>query len=317
MCDSMMKIFLVVALIASIGAATSINVFADEELLPSWIKTTAGFWSDGHTSDQEFVNALQWLVNNNIIKVPGANIEHPDNGDFHVTYLPNPNSIYGLSAKEWIQDSGFMEENIAYLNETYRLPYDIEVILRECGEANAYYFEKELVICYEFIDMTFNDFEYYYEDALQTGEYTSDDIGLFTIDMVDFAFYHEIAHALIEAYELPITGSEESAADQFATLSMLSYGPDEGNSVMLHVTNWYLIKALEEEDEIQNHLGDIHELRAQTFYNLVCYMYGQDPILNKKMLTDNVLTEERAESCPTEYAMMYNSWNQLLQPIYK
>jgi len=37
--------------------------------VPSWIKTTAGFWVDGFSSDTEFVNAIQWLIENGIMKI--------------------------------------------------------------------------------------------------------------------------------------------------------------------------------------------------------------------------------------------------------
>ena len=38
--------------------------------LPSWIKTSAGFWVDGQTSDAEFVGAIQYLINEGIIVIP-------------------------------------------------------------------------------------------------------------------------------------------------------------------------------------------------------------------------------------------------------
>lgn len=38
--------------------------------VPSWIKTTAGFWVDGFSSDDEFVNAIQFLIKEGVIVVP-------------------------------------------------------------------------------------------------------------------------------------------------------------------------------------------------------------------------------------------------------
>lgn len=38
--------------------------------VPSWIKTTAGFWIDGASSDNEFVSAIQYLIKEGIIVVP-------------------------------------------------------------------------------------------------------------------------------------------------------------------------------------------------------------------------------------------------------
>ena len=38
--------------------------------IPAWIKTTAGFWTSGVTSDAEFVSAIQFLIDEGIIAVP-------------------------------------------------------------------------------------------------------------------------------------------------------------------------------------------------------------------------------------------------------
>lgn len=38
--------------------------------VPSWIKTTAGFWISGASSDNEFVSAIQFLIKEGIIVVP-------------------------------------------------------------------------------------------------------------------------------------------------------------------------------------------------------------------------------------------------------
>ena len=41
----------------------------DAMVLPAWIKTTAGFWTSGVTSDAEFVSAIQFLINERVIMV--------------------------------------------------------------------------------------------------------------------------------------------------------------------------------------------------------------------------------------------------------
>ncbi len=38
--------------------------------VPSWIQNVAGFWSNGDVSDQEFVNAMEFLVEEEIMKLP-------------------------------------------------------------------------------------------------------------------------------------------------------------------------------------------------------------------------------------------------------
>ncbi len=37
--------------------------------IPSWIKTNAGWWSDGLISDSDYVEGIQWLIENGIIRI--------------------------------------------------------------------------------------------------------------------------------------------------------------------------------------------------------------------------------------------------------
>jgi len=42
---------------------------AEEGLIPSWIKTVTGFWSNDQVSDSEFISALEFLITKGIIEV--------------------------------------------------------------------------------------------------------------------------------------------------------------------------------------------------------------------------------------------------------
>lgn len=41
--------------------------------IPSWIKTAVTFWANDQISDQEFINVIQYFVENEIIQVPQNN----------------------------------------------------------------------------------------------------------------------------------------------------------------------------------------------------------------------------------------------------
>jgi len=45
------------------------QVFGAENNIPTWIKNNAKWWSEGTVSDSEFLNAMEYLINQNIIKV--------------------------------------------------------------------------------------------------------------------------------------------------------------------------------------------------------------------------------------------------------
>ena len=51
-----------------------INVYAEEQTIPSWIKQIAVFWGNGQISDAEFITALQYLIQVGILTVPASDI---------------------------------------------------------------------------------------------------------------------------------------------------------------------------------------------------------------------------------------------------
>ena len=64
--------------IAAIGLLTSTISFSNAAnepstvSIPSWIQNVAGFWSNGEVSDDEFVNAMKFLVEEGIMDLPNV-----------------------------------------------------------------------------------------------------------------------------------------------------------------------------------------------------------------------------------------------------
>ena len=69
----------------------SINASAEESLIPPWIKTTAAFWADGQIGDAEFLKALQFLVSNGILIIPGESEPKPAVNDIPAVERLSPN----------------------------------------------------------------------------------------------------------------------------------------------------------------------------------------------------------------------------------
>jgi len=66
-----MKITVVVACAVLVlsGIILIPNAFAQDAAIPSWIKNTAGWWATDAISETEFVNAIEFLIKENIIQV--------------------------------------------------------------------------------------------------------------------------------------------------------------------------------------------------------------------------------------------------------
>ncbi len=46
------------------------TILSQDNEIPSWLKTTVGYWADGVSSDGEFVNAIKFLIEDGIIQIP-------------------------------------------------------------------------------------------------------------------------------------------------------------------------------------------------------------------------------------------------------
>jgi hypothetical protein len=131
----------------------------------------------------------------------------------------------------------------------------------------------------------------------------------------DFIFYHEVGHALIDLLDLPTLGREEDAADQLAVY-ILTDGTGEGEQAA--IDGAVALYRLEEEmDEFA--FADEHSLGPQRFYNIACWVYGQNPEKYAHLLlrSGGVLPDARAERCPGESAQIESSWDRLLAPYLK
>ena len=83
-----MKKHLIVIFFSIIAVSLfSIASAQSESLVPSWIKNTAGFWSNDQISDTEFLNAIKYLLENNIIILKS---DEPENLPVVEPVTPNP-----------------------------------------------------------------------------------------------------------------------------------------------------------------------------------------------------------------------------------
>lgn len=67
-----LRIFFV--LIASLVLTVSIFPYAIAEEIPSWIKNNAKWWADGLISESDFVSGLEFLIQEDILRVPPTTV---------------------------------------------------------------------------------------------------------------------------------------------------------------------------------------------------------------------------------------------------
>ena len=83
--------FIALSFVIGVTIGSSTNVIGQQATIPIWIKNTALFWGQGQISDSEFINALQWLINQGILHVPN-NTSSSNNNQQANQPLPNPSA---------------------------------------------------------------------------------------------------------------------------------------------------------------------------------------------------------------------------------
>ncbi|HEX8338289.1 MAG TPA: DUF4344 domain-containing metallopeptidase, partial [Pyrinomonadaceae bacterium] len=126
--------------------------------------------------------------------------------------------------------------------------------------------------------------------------------------------FHELGHALVDAYGLPITGREEDAVDQLSVL-LLADGTQEGEKMVLDAAVSFSKQGGGELDELA--FADEHSLDRQRYYNIICLLYGQDEEKFASLVRDGTLPAARAERCSEEFARVDKAWDSLLAPYTK
>ena len=129
----------------TIGTIFSVSISAQQDYdIPDWVKNTAGWWADDQIDDASFVNGIKFLIENDIMEIENQNAEifdNSDNGDFILVYYETKYLDY----EEWIKNTEYFETQVLFLNENFKLPYDIEIAISDCFDedgtelSNAWY----------------------------------------------------------------------------------------------------------------------------------------------------------------------------------
>lgn len=232
-----------------------------------------------------------------------------DEGDFIVEYSDVDSPKYKEIDRQ-VKDAKLLEEAAQKLNAALSLPRDIYLRTRSCNDVNAYYdaSDRSVTMCYELMEHFYRTFRSVGTPDAQSYEKMN--------DAVRFVFLHEIAHALIDQYKLPVPGNEEDAADRASAYINLKELGDQGVRAVYAAADAFAIES-KQSDNSKRNLADEHLLREQRFYNSLCMIYGSDPEKHNKIVSENYLPKERAVRCKGEYQKAVDSWINLLGPWRK
>jgi hypothetical protein len=224
-----------------------------------------------------------------------------------VNYVPPKNPAH-QPIYEQLQELRFLENLQEFLSPV-RLPRMLLVKVEGCDDdANAWYENNEIIVCYEYIDQLWKT---------MPAETTA--AGVAPVDALVGPLFdtclHEFAHAIFDMLRVPVFGREEDAADQVSAYIMLHLGKAEARRLIGGVA--YAYKT--EVDAATAPLGmtqfaDVHGTPAQRYYDVLCIAYGADAQLFGDFVEKGYLPKERAEDCKDEYRQVAYAYEQLIGP---
>jgi len=247
------------------------------------------------------LTATQQLLNDHL-KTAFADLPQVDRTDRGDCMVEIGDSQVSPALAQALRDGNVAGELAQSLNAFLNLPRDITIAFEDCGEINAFYDPTRVRVsmCYEFV-----------QDVAQFFNFDDDR----TFGALGFVFYHELGHALVDQFSLPVLGREEDVVDGFAAAIMVQVEEDARG--MVHAAS-HLNGAGEAVNPIE-FVGS-HTVGPARVANLLCWATGgdssllQDADLNAAV---QAITQLGERDCQDEYRQRVNATQALLQPQLK
>jgi hypothetical protein len=131
-----------------------------------------------------------------------------------------------------------------------------------------------------------------------------------------FVLGHELGHAVIAEFDLPVLGREEDTADVYAISKALAIVNNElsHRALMRASTAWFMSARRARRDGEAPAYHEQHGLDQQRAYHIICLMVGSDPDKFKAFADEHRLPEDRRQSCARDYHVASRSWQRVMTP---
>jgi hypothetical protein len=195
---------------------------------------------------------------------------------------------------------------MAELSKALIIPRNVTIVVKG-GQAGPYYDPDThvIVLNHPFLELGFNVYSAEYPKI------TGYELGKALASLEYFVLFHEIGHALVDLWNIPVLGREEDAVDGFSTIFMTTYVPD-GGQIALWGADFFDYLGRHEGKFGRNDFADEHSLDPQRAYSIACWVYGSNP--KKYAGLAGVIPRARLVRCPAEYRSLRKAWFHFLRP---
>jgi hypothetical protein len=194
------------------------------------------------------------------------------------------------------------------LSDTFELPDDLAVHGVNGFGPGPFYNPKDKSITYPYL---FSTLVFQTLNQLHP-EWSQYRLGQGVGAVNSMVFEHEFAHALIDAYDLPVLGREEDAADDLAVLLLI---PAKGGNQFVSdsASFWAALSDRQRVPQLSDY-ADVHSFDLQRAFTMLCLLAGSSPENFQEVQAMGVVPDSRLASCRSEFKQKAQSYEDVLEP---
>ena len=195
---------------------------------------------------------------------------------------------------------------LKFVDELLVFPRELKVTFTESGKVNAWYTPSEhsVTMSYELVDYLARLFRSAGLPPKRALE-LADEANV-------FIFLHELGHAVIGELELPTTGKEEDAADEFALIIALEALEPKDVGPARAAAEWFRLMGTLPKGMEDLHFWDEHSLDAQRAYRILAKLYASEP--KKHRFLEEQVPRERLQLAQLRFRTKPGNWARLVDP---
>lgn len=153
------------------------------------------------------------------------------------------------------------------------------------------------------------------QPEVQAGRDRAVDVSRFAKDVTLHVVLHELGHALIREFDLPVLGNEETVADAFATYYLTTYLPDRAVDVLKARVTSLMIEAREVPREQWSVRGE-HDNDARRAFQIAALAVAADSKKYNAVATGIGMSERDIRKARDYGAEIHRSWRRVLAPLW-
>jgi hypothetical protein len=141
------------------------------------------------------------------------------------------------------------------------------------------------------------------------------EVSAFARDVTLHVVLHELGHALIREFDLPVLGNEETLADAFATHYLTTHLPDRAVDVLRARTTSLMIEAREVPREQWTVRGE-HDNDARRAFQIAALAVAADSTKYDSVAKGLAMSEQDIQEAKDYGAEIHRSWRRILAPLW-